>query len=126
MTDINSIIEMIESVKLNMNSDMIYSKRAGYQLACDDIIEQLRTMSDWMPIETAPKDEKCLIVINDQVYFGYWRDDKYAKTPRPYWGGEFETIWGTREARLNKPTQWMPLPKPQIAKNCKAANTLQD
>lgn len=48
MTDINSIIEMIEAVREKRVDDM-------YRDACDDIIEQLREMSDWQPINS-PED----------------------------------------------------------------------
>jgi len=52
MTDINSIIEMIEGMKFNSDSKAAvrknYSNGVGkiYNEACEDIIEQLRKMSD--------------------------------------------------------------------------------
>ena len=56
MTDINSIIEMIEKVRpAIIGNDYL----DGYDDACDDIIEQLRKMSDWKEItcyEDMPED----------------------------------------------------------------------
>lgn len=116
MTDINSIIEMIEEVKLNMDSTMIYSKRRGYELACDDIIEQLREMSEWRDMSEAPEDEYILLIeAYDKVPFvgykkkGSWFEnimnaevvgDAYIKTA-------FDPMWLVG---------WQHLPKPPNSK----------
>jgi len=56
MTDINSIIEMIEGSKATENLDHSYCD--GYNEACDDIIEQLRKMNQWIPVGDLPLDLK--------------------------------------------------------------------
>jgi hypothetical protein len=67
-------------------------------------------MSDWKPIETAPKDREIMIVRNGKIRIGKWDDDRYNKKPRPYWrdhqGRNISTM------RYLPPTHWMPLPEP--------------
>ena len=68
-------------------------------------------MSEWQPIETAPKDgTKVLLVSNrGQVYIGQYDDDRWVRKPEPYWciAGMPKT-----HARAQRPTHWMPLPEP--------------
>ena len=53
MAEINSIIEMVEWLKSDIEKandmSMIFSKRNGYKMACDDMIKMLRNMSDKEP-----------------------------------------------------------------------------
>lgn len=74
------------------------------------------TAEGWLPIESAPKDERILVVHNMttgyRVTVGVWVDDRYNKKPRPYWGGEVADVWGVVVARKNPPLYWMPLPSP--------------
>lgn len=65
-------------------------------------------MSEWQPIETAPKNkaviacdgsavgEACLIQYEDNISGWYWASD--------------------RSAMLSQPSHWMPLPSPPEAK----------
>jgi len=76
-------------------------------------------MSEWQPIETAPKDGtrvllffKTPIFTGINIIIGRWNGDVYAKKQRPYFTHDLERIAGTRETRSNQPTQWMPLPQP--------------
>ena len=62
-------------------------------------------MSEWQPIETAPRDNEKIILIWDA-------DDKFI-----YQGHLLEddeiSIWVTLEGfAIDKPTHWMPLPEP--------------
>lgn len=73
-------------------------------------------MSDWQPIETAPKDEKATIIITDgeTVECAEWSDwgkRWLASTgTMKVWEGSDER-GGLADAQCN-PTHWMPLPEP--------------
>ncbi len=68
-------------------------------------------IGEWQPIETAPRDgTRILLFVCGRIICGAWRDDKYAKRPRPYWGHDLEAYTGTRNMKNNPPTYWMPLP----------------
>ena len=72
-------------------------------------------MSEWQPIESAPKDgTKILLYYQDRsrVVCGHWYWDGYAKKPRPYWTSDNEQLWGRYFHRETSPTHWMPLPEP--------------
>lgn len=67
---------------------------------------------EWQLMDSAPKDKDILLFCpNRGVVRGRWEEDKYAKTPRPYWKNDRERSFGTRETRADQPTHWMPLPK---------------
>ena len=71
-------------------------------------------MSDWRPIETAPRDGKDIILGRrglSVIALGRWNDDRYSRrTPRPFW--DWGHPWGIYWSRENPPTNWMPLPDP--------------
>lgn len=68
-------------------------------------------MTDWQPIETAPKDGRMLLLV--------WRDKQQQGLPmvlEGYWyaASDGEAFWwspGQVSWKL-EPTHWMPLPKP--------------
>ena len=66
-------------------------------------------MSEWQPIETAPKDRRILLSIDCSVGFcgGNWDEDKYRKKPRPYWRADVENWMGILWMRDHQPTHWM-------------------
>ena len=74
----------------------------------------MRSECKWMDIETAPKGDARIILCfpTGRVECGKWEADQYAKTPRPFWTGDLERVFGTLWYRANQPTHWMPLPKP--------------
>jgi hypothetical protein len=62
-------------------------------------------MSEWQPIETAPKDGTRIILgadlnVDPELWASWWigGDDRWANTP--------DWMWFT------SPTHWMPLPSP--------------
>jgi hypothetical protein len=59
-------------------------------------------MSEWQPIETAPKDEVILVYDGDDIYMAEWDDSFNSRGWRLYIDG----------ARLYRTTHWMPLPEP--------------
>ena len=63
-------------------------------------------MSEWQPIETAPKDADILLLYSarDGVQPGYWDD---LKEPHGWVAVETQSLTGGRM----KPTHWM-LPEP--------------
>lgn len=75
------------------------------------IIENGLPDDGWRPIETAPRDGSTFIAWRGGVIFTRWDDDRYARKPMPFWGGN--DAWrGKRFQRENNPTHWMPLPEP--------------
>lgn len=100
--DINSIIEMIEKKKINPWVKDGFN--SGYDQACDDIIEQLRKMSDWRPIDSA-----------EDI------DNKYQGEPVLCFDGcdisidftDIDVDTGvTYMSNGTEVTHWMPLPPP--------------
>jgi hypothetical protein len=75
-------------------------------------------MSDWQPIESAPKDQIILLYRPSapwpevQVAPGQYKKDEYAKKPKPYWQIWLFILNGKTESRNYEPTHWQPLPKP--------------
>lgn len=75
--------------------------------------EKVNGTSEWLPIETAPKNgARVLIFRKSHVAIGQFDDDKYLKRPVPFWSGTDAAIWGKAWAKSNAPTHWMPLPSP--------------
>jgi hypothetical protein len=74
-------------------------------------------MSEWQPIDIAPKDSTIIVCMNDYVVTAKWNDDQYAKKPRPYFHCECMHYMGKNWQRDNQPTHWMPLPPPPEQSN---------
>jgi hypothetical protein len=72
-------------------------------------------MSEWQPIETAPKDGRHILVYPG-TYNGVtasparWERDDGVKAPRPYWLRL--DAWSVIKSRCLTPTHWMPMPEP--------------
>ena len=75
-------------------------------------------MSDWKPIDTAPKDGTKILLYEDGIIEGYFEvNEKYIKDHKA-WGGEgyWKSLWTPEHGcgccgDDNEPTHWMPLPK---------------
>jgi hypothetical protein len=67
-------------------------------------------MSDWQPIETAPKDCEILIARHNRISIAKWDDDRHAKRPKPYWNDH--SFNGVTFMRNIQPDYWHPLPPP--------------
>jgi hypothetical protein len=77
------------------------------------MLEEELDMSEWQPIETAPKQAGRILLYRDgRVVCGQWHTDQYAKNPKPYWTHDLIDVFGIRDARSRPPTDWMPLPDP--------------
>ena len=72
-------------------------------------------MSEWQPIETAPRDGRSILIFEPA-------DSDYPQLPRAddwrfaigYW--RRTGSWGNRNAARVNPTHWMPLPElPKVA-----------
>ena len=62
-------------------------------------------MSEWQPIETAPKDKTDILVLSEgRVVEAYWEGSR----SRGYWDSFFQSY----ESESLEPTHWMPLPAP--------------
>ena len=73
-------------------------------------IEYIEPPTQWLPIESAPKNDKAILLTDGKaVYRGNYYDDKYAKTPRPYWDVGLNRSTDNRSVNI---TRWMPLPQP--------------
>jgi len=59
-------------------------------------------MSDWQPIETAPKDKELILNFCGKVMVGWWDEQQFNKTPRPYWRGDKEYM-GVYWFRVHQP-----------------------
>ena len=65
-------------------------------------------MSEWQPIETAPRDKRVLIWSGQEMYCAHW--SRNPMTRDVAWS---VAEWGTEgEQALVKATHWMPLPEP--------------
>lgn len=83
-------------------------------------------MSDWKPIETAPKDGTRILIYeqggagsDDEVFACVWGRfwPQTQPTPGTGWRENYSEGWvefGGMDVRqtCDKPTHWMPLPKP--------------
>lgn len=114
---IKPIIDLIKEYSEDAMPD------SEYRLACNDLVEavsalsaQVQDVAGWRPIETAPKDESIIMLFRaDEKHWasistGYFKNDRFARNPKPYWGGPHERSLGIRWYRENPPTHWMPLP----------------
>lgn len=66
-------------------------------------------MTDWRPIETAPKDETEILVCDARIYGGFYQ---VVFCSQPGWH------WQTSDGPVFHPsafTHWMPLPEPPSA-----------
>jgi hypothetical protein len=76
-------------------------------------------MSEWQPIETAPKDGTPILIWqpdrDPKPNDGYCDDHRYAigywRLAHPGWTIN-ATPWGNRNSASVNPTHWMPLPEP--------------
>ena len=67
-------------------------------------------MSDWQPIETAPKDGTFILVATASGIVGEaWR---YADDGRHYWAQEHPSDYANNGPLTA--THWMPLPAPPV------------
>lgn len=70
-------------------------------------------MSEWQPIEMAPKDGTKIVL----HFPGPWRDPSEIGASVGQWTGSYwwcTAIWASSEMR-GAPTHWMPLPEPPEA-----------
>lgn len=67
-------------------------------------------MSEWQPIETAPKGKTILAVVDGDVRLVHW-----AKTSHVPIYGFCLADQGAEDFDLCKPTHWMSLPDPPLA-----------
>ena len=73
-------------------------------------------MKTWMPMETAPKDRRILVlrVVNPMspthlAAVAKWNAQTHHSNPKPYWEIEGSGAY-VKEMRDNPPLGWMPLP----------------
>lgn len=79
-----------------------YERGVHQQLkACADELEAALTAGGWQPIETAPKDEKDMLMMEPEmgVIIGRWFNN-----------GRGKRCWMNDHGVFCKPTHWMPLP----------------
>lgn len=76
------------------------------------------TMSEWMTIETAPKDGTHVLIAGEgKVSVGKYVEDKgetLVPADKPYWKPFDNSYWDRWETDDSwfQPTHWMPLPEP--------------
>ena len=71
-------------------------------------------MSEWQPIETAPKDDTLRFLLEPKELSGRTR---YGRVSVGYWAVSRQHIAGgywsdDSLAGISQPTHWMPLPEP--------------
>jgi hypothetical protein len=106
--------EMLDRVAKALHASLGYEHRWP-EPECTQCMDAARAailaMSEWQPIETAPKDGRRLIL--------HWSTTGYVDVR--YWRPGQERWWGFPDsdprydpdlAIKNVPTHWMPLPKP--------------
>lgn len=68
-------------------------------------------MSEWLPIESAPRDGTPILGhCKGRIEIYRWDDQRYKATPQPFW-----VVTGCHSVTLDRsrqPTDWMPLPAP--------------
>lgn len=79
-------------------------------------------MSEWQPIETAPKDgTRILVAGNGRVDIAHWEKDVsevlVAAYPNPYWQECDNSSWFLLGEKWFEPTHWMALPNPPSTSN---------
>lgn len=63
-------------------------------------------LSDWQPIATAPKDQRCIVWNGQERYAAHWGQNPFTDDEAWIVAG-----WGSDgDQLLVKPTHWMPLP----------------
>jgi hypothetical protein len=66
-------------------------------------------MSEWLPIETAPKDGTQFLVVNDRgIFVVSWDKDGPDNCLDDFWHVWSGKFW--MDLRGMEPTHWMPLP----------------
>lgn len=81
-------------------------------------------MTDWQPIETAPKDgTTVLLAYKDELLIGWYQDEQRIRhgqvisSTKKWTGyGVFDRIYPSTSEPPPEPTHWMPLPKPPEVK----------
>lgn len=81
-------------------------------------------MSEWQPIETAPKDRTiigwypyhAIVSEGGSIWIMRWIKDEYSNNPKPHWSAS-GWAWGIKDQRARQPTYWMPLPAPPNTAN---------
>lgn len=73
-------------------------------------------MSDWQPIETAPKDQTILLYRPTASSYariapGEWDDQRHHARPTPHWMS-WHRLALVSDNKEHSPTHWMPLPEP--------------
>jgi hypothetical protein len=69
--------------------------------------EQIANETAWQPIETAPKDKRCIVWSGQEMYCARWSQN-------PFTGDEAWVVaeWGSEgDQAIVKPTHWLPLPE---------------
>jgi hypothetical protein len=68
-------------------------------------------VSNWQPIETAPKDGTKILIFDNGVYTARWKDEAryYQFETRPGWQ-IYECDDGFYSIATDAATHWMPLP----------------
>lgn len=72
--------------------------------------DPLAPVDNWQPIETAPKDQRILVVMHGDVRIAEYDRQEYHNKPAPYFRSEGP--FGVYRDRASQPTKWMPLPTP--------------
>jgi len=95
-------------IKAPVVNNWIYETRALYAIP-----QPAPPETEWLPIETAPKDRAVLVhpaIWNDKTAsIAKWESDRYSKNPRPYWRRD-DDMGKVTISRENPPSHWLPLP----------------
>ena len=67
-------------------------------------------MSEWQPIETAPKDGTEVLLWDGGVYLGHWLSKTWVWVMAPR-----DAIDHRAHLDWCHPTRWMPLPEPPVS-----------
>jgi len=65
-------------------------------------------MSNWKPIDTAPRDCEILIARPRCARIAKWDDDRHNRKPRPFWNDR--SPHGMAYMRNSPPKYWQPIP----------------
>lgn len=102
-TETQDIVERLRhSANVLGNYDSEWTPDVATMRAAAAEIERLRSLTEWRPIETAPRDGTDILIFEGNAIIAAW-----WTSANPRLSG-----WDAGEFMCDHPTHWLPLPPP--------------